>query len=164
PATQRTRGPRAMADGYRRYIATVLRCRWTVLAATAFLTAVLAYRGIPLGLSAINSNPDGMFPPDHPYVQNDRRIRKDFGGWNYVVMIVEAKTGDVWKPEVLSVVDALTSEVRLLPGVIPTSIVSLASPNVRVVEDRGTGLDIRYLMRAVPRDAGEIDALKRQVL
>ncbi len=41
---------------------------------------------------------------------------------------------------------------------------SLASPNVRVVEDRGTGLDIRYLMRAVPRDAGEIDALKRQVL
>jgi predicted RND superfamily exporter protein len=144
-----------------RYIAAVIRHRWAVIVTTLLLTALLGYQATFLN---IRSDPDSMFPPKHPFVQIDARVRREFGGWHYVLIAVKAKHGDIWDPAVLSVVFDITQDVRLLPGVLPNAIFSLSSPNVRIVEDREGVIEPRYLMRSVPRDAAGLAALRSTVL
>jgi predicted RND superfamily exporter protein len=150
-----------MADPYGAYVRTVIRHRRLVLVLVLGLTALLAW---PVTSLRIRSDPDGMFPPQHPYVQIDAKIRKQFGGWHYVLMVVKAKHGDVWQPDVLEVVYEITQDMRLLRGVLLSAIFSLASPNVRTVEDHDGILEPTYLMRDVPDDPAEIAALKNKVL
>src|SRR4029077_20293442 len=99
---------------------------------------------------------EASLPANHPFVQIDRRIRREFGGGDTVIVAIVPRAGDVWRPEVLEVVQQVTLAALRLPDVIPQNVVSLAAPSVRHVEESGGSIRADYLMHDVPRTPDEI--------
>lgn len=131
-----------------RYVRWLVRRAWWVLAVVAVLTVLV---GAGMRHLRTEFNVEGSLPAGHPFVQIDQAIRKEFGGRRTVIMAVIPNEGDVWRPEVLSVVRDLTMKGLLIPDVIAQNVVSLAAPSVRHVEDRDGNITVDYLMRDVPQ-------------
>lgn len=140
-----------------RYAEFVVRRAWLVLALSVFATALLAS-----GMSrlVVDLDPDQQLPADHPYIVVDRKIRKEFGGRNFVAVAIVPKSGTVWRSDVLHKVYDLTLDLLNAPGVIRPNVASLSSPYVRVPTDRGGALGVDVLMKEVPDDAAGIDRLR----
>lgn len=76
-----------------------------------------------------------MIPLEHPYVKNFLEHREDLENLaNFIRISVEAKQGDIFSKEYLSVLEQISDEVFYLPGVDRTGLKSLWTPNVRWVE------------------------------
>lgn len=132
----------------------------------AVLVAVFAATGaIALGVLRLRTNFDieASLPTSHPFIALDREIREQFGGRNAVLVAIVPQQGDVWQPHVLRVVHEITLAALRLRDVISTNVVSLTAPSVRVVEESGDALDVRYLMREVPDTAEGIAAVRAKV-
>src|SRR2546430_11826692 len=86
---------------------------------------------------------DASLPQGHPFVEIDRRIRTEFGGRNTMIVAVVPREGDVWRPEVLDVVQRLTFDALMLEDVMAPNVVSLAAPSVRYPEERGGSHSVR---------------------
>jgi predicted RND superfamily exporter protein len=143
-----------------RYARWLVRHAWFVLAVIAGITAVVAS-----GMRHLRTefSVEASLPANHPFVQIDRTIRKQFGGRRTLMLAVVPKTGDVWQPEVLSTVRDLTLAGLRLDDVIAQNVISLAAPSVRHVEDRGGAIVTDYLMRDVPQTPEEMAALRERV-
>ncbi len=143
-----------------RYVRWLVRRPWLVLGVIAGATALVAS-----GLRHLHTdfNVESSLPANHPFVQIDRTIRQEFGGRRTLMLGIVPKTGDVWQPPVLEAVRDLTLAALNLADVIPQSVVSLAAPSVRHVEDRGGTIASDYLMRDVPATPEELAALRARV-
>jgi len=144
-----------------RYVRAVTSHPWAVLVAVATVTA-----GLGAGIPRLQQdfNVEAMMPGNHPFIQIDRKIREQFGGRNTVTIALMAKDGgDVWRPEILDVVQQVTLEALRLEDVMAQNVVSLAAPSVRHVEDEGGSIKVDYLMREVPRTPEEIAALRAKL-
>lgn len=143
-----------------RYTRFLVRHAVLVLIGIALVTGAIA-----LGLPKLETHFDveASLPDDHPFVVVDREIRKSFGGRNTIMVAIVPKQGDVWRPEILDVVRDFTLAALRLDDVMAHSVVSLAAPSVRWVEDRGGSLSVDYLMREVPRTPEEIATLRARV-
>ena len=76
-----------------------------------------------------------MIPLEHPYVQNFLEHKEDLDNLaNFIRISVEAKKGDIFSADYLSVLEKISDEVFYLPGVDRTGLKSLWTPNVRWVE------------------------------
>lgn len=153
----------ALIDGS--FVSTLLKihARFVAQHARAVLAVCLIAGGvIAAGTTrlVVNLDPEQQLPADHPYVTIDRKIRKDFGGKNFVAIAVVPKAGNVWRIEVLRKVHALTSTLLNAPGIIRQNVVSLSSPYVRIPKDRGGVLAVDYLMKEVPENAAAVAALR----
>ena len=140
-----------------RLASLIVRRPWAVLAVSLAAAAVLSS-----GMSrlTVNPNPEQHLPGDHPYVWVDRRIRREFGGRNFVAIALVSRTGTVWTHDVLQAVHTLTDSLLDAPGVMHHQVVSLSSPYVRIVRDRGGVLAVDYLMKDVPEDDAGIVSLR----
>ena len=129
------------------------------------VAVALATVGMVAGMRRLETRFDveQSLPSNHPFVEIDRAIRKQFGGRNSVIVAIVPRSGDVWRPEVLDVVQGATLEALRLDQVIAQNVVSLAAPSVRWVEDKGSRIDTDYLMREVPRTPEAIAALRAKV-
>lgn len=136
---------------------TIVRRSGVVLAAALLVTAVLGSQARHI---RVRVDRDAAFPQGHPLVQIDRVIRSEFGGRNFVIIAVVPRHGDVWQGSVLDAVRSVTLDVMDLPHVIRKDIVSLASPNARVVTVTRERVAEDYLMREVPTDAAALAALR----
>lgn len=143
-----------------RYVTALTTHPWTILLAVGVVTVALS-----TGLPKLETDFDmeGSLPDDHPYIQVDRRIRAEFGGRNTIIVAIIPREGDVWRPAVLSVVRDVTLTALRLPGVMAHSVVSLAAPSVRHVEDVGGALTVDYLMREVPESPEDIARLRARL-
>ncbi len=141
----------------KRYAEFVVRHARTVLSISLGVTAIVA-----AGMSrlVVDLDIEQQLPPNHPYVTIDRKIRKEFGGKNFVAIALVPKTGTIWRPDVLRVVNDLTLDLLNAPNVIRQNVISLSSPYVRVPVDRGGVLAIEYLMKEVPADDAGVAALR----
>src|SRR5207244_5683281 len=106
---------------------------------------------------------DASLPQGHPFVEIDRQIRTEFGGRNTMIVAVVPREGDVWRPEVLEVVQRLTFDALEVEDVMAQNVVSLAAPRVRYPEERGGTISVGYLMKEVPRTPEEIAALRARL-
>jgi uncharacterized protein len=149
-----------MSSAFERYVRTVVRLRWVVLAVVALLTAVVA-SGIPKLRSEFDI--EASLPASHHFVQVDKKIRAEFGGRRMVIVAIVPRSGDVWQTPVLEVVRDFTLAGLRLPEVMAQNVVSLAAPAVRYVEESGGAIKVDYLMRDVPQTAEEIAALRAKV-
>jgi hypothetical protein len=135
--------------------------RRRALALLAALTVALAgaawMRRPQLGVTT------GLTAPDDPLVALDREVTDEFGLTRPVVFVVVARDGNVWTEAGLAKIVALTRDVLALPGVLPTDVISLASPNMRDVRSLDSALEQTYLMAEVPRGEAAIAALRRRV-
>src|SRR4029078_10789065 len=104
---------------------------------------------------------EASLPANHPLIEVDKKIRRQFGGHNTVIGLIVPKEGDVWRPEVLDIVQQATFAALHLEGVMAQNVVSLAAPSVRVVEDTDGRLEVNYLMQDAPQTPGAGAALRR---
>lgn len=144
-------------EAYARFL---VRRAWLVLIAVALVTV-----WIGLGLRQLRSefNVEASLPAHHPLIEIDQQIRAKFGGRNTVIALLVPRAGDVWRPEVLEVVQEATFAALHLEGIMAQNVVSLAAPSVRVVDDTDGRLEVTYLMHDVPRTAEGIAALRARV-
>lgn len=142
------------------YVRFVVRYAWWVLLAVAL---VAAWVGSGLGKLRAEFTVESSMPANHPLVEIDRAIRREFGGRNTVIALIVPRRGDVWQTEVLEAVQDATLAALRLDGVIAQNVVSLAAPSVRYVEEVGDRIDADILMREVPRTPEDIAALRAKV-
>jgi len=149
-----------MTAAFERYVRFVVRHRWLVLALVAVVTL-----GVASGMSKLRTEFDveKSLPSNHPFVQVDAKIRAAFGGRRAVIVAIVPKSGDVWQTPVLEVVRDFTLAALRLPDVMAQNVVSLAAPAVRVVEESGGGIEVKYLMRDVPQTPEDIAKLRAKV-
>jgi predicted RND superfamily exporter protein len=143
-----------------RYARFLVRHAWLVILAVALVTAVFAngMRRLYLEIDI-----EAVLPANHPFVQIDRQIRREFGGRNTMVVAIVPREGQVWRPEILELVHRLTLDALKLPGIIAPNVVSLASPSVRRAEDHGGTISVEYLMKEAPKTPEEVKALRARV-
>ncbi|MGH7742931.1 MAG: efflux RND transporter permease subunit, partial [Candidatus Eiseniibacteriota bacterium] len=144
-------------ESYARFL---VRRAWLVLLAVALATGWIGY-----GISKLRTefNVEASLPANHPLVQIDKTIRKQFGGRNTIIVLIVPRQGDVWNPEVLQVVQDATLAALRTDGIIQQNVVSLAAPNVRVVQEVDGRIEADLLMRDVPRTPEAIAALRAKV-
>jgi hypothetical protein len=140
-----------------RYTRWVVRHPYWVLLGVAAVTAWLV---TGIGKLVADFNIEHVLPADHPFIQIDRTIRAEFGGRNTVMVGIVPRQGDVWRPEILEIVQRVTQTALRLPDVMAQNVVSLAAPGVRHVSDRDGTLAVDYLMREVPRTPEGIAELR----
>ena len=104
-----------------------------------------------------------VVPANDPTVGLDREITAEFGMQNPIVWVIVARQGTVWTRPVLSHVHAITREALIIPGVIATDVLSLASPSVRDVEVTEDSLEPMYLMAEVPETSDAVARLRQRV-
>ena len=149
-----------MSAAFERYVRFIVRHRWIVLLLVAIATAFVAS-----GMRKLRTefNVEKSLPSNHPFVQVDKKIRATFGGRRLVIVAIIPKQGDVWQTPVLEVVRDFTLAGLRLPDIMAQNVVSLAAPAVRTVTESGGGIQVDYLMRAVPQTPEEIAKLRATV-
>jgi hypothetical protein len=125
--------------------------------------AVTVWLTTGIGKLVTDFNIEHSLPTDHPFIQIDRTIRAEFGGRNTIMVGIVPRDGDVWRPEILEIVQQVTLAGLRLPDVMAQNVVSLAAPGVRYVSDEGGTLQVDYLMREVPRTPEGIAELRRKL-
>jgi uncharacterized protein len=143
-----------------RYVRWLVAHAWLVLLLLAGATVLVA-----AGIRHLRTefSVEASLPANHPFVQIDQMIRKQFGGRRTLMLGIVPKSGDVWQPEVLATVRDVTVAGLQLDDVIAQNVVSLAAPGVRHVEDRGGSIVSDYLMRDPPTTPEEIATLRARV-
>lgn len=91
-----------------------------------FLTLFFTYQAFHIDIDA---GYEKSIPSSHPYMEVYREYAPQFGGANIVNIALVAKEGDIFTPEFLSMLDELTRDVMRLPGVIPSFVRSLFTPD-----------------------------------
>ena len=142
------------------YARFLVRRAWLVLLAVALATIFV---GLGLRTLRTDFNIEASLPANHPLVQIDKTIRRQFGGRNTIIGLIVPRQGDVWHTEILEVVQQATLAALRLEGVIAQNVVSLAAPGVRYVQDVDGRIEADLLMREVPRTPEGIAALRAKV-
>ena len=107
-----------------------------------------------------------MFPFAHPYLQLHARFSQVFGGGgSTVVVAVKAREGEIFTPERLSRIKALTEDLEMWDEVYRSLTVSIASRSTKVVTTRKKGeISVEPMMwPEVPQDAAAMERLKRNI-
>ena len=95
-----------------------------ILAITVFFAAQIP------GLKMYSEFAD-LLPQKHPYIKLHNSIRDNFGGANNVIVAVEVEEGDIFREDVLSLIDELTVEVDSLPSINHNLVTSLTHRTTR---------------------------------
>lgn len=144
-------------ETYARFL--VRRAGWVLLA----VALVTIWIGLGLRQLHTDFSIEASLPARHPLVEIDKQIRRQFGGRNTIIALIVPRQGDVWRPEILDVVQQATFAALRLPDVMAHNVVSLAAPGVRVVEDIDGRLEVNYLMHDVPQTPEAVAALRATV-
>ena len=122
-----------------------------------------------MSFSAINIDVKTVFqdllPSDHEYVKTHNEFKDTFGGSNLVTIMVEVEDGDIFRTDVLNVVNDLTRELQKVSAVNPFQIISLASKKLKEVKASTEGIETKPLMwPEIPQTDAELQELREKVL
>ena len=102
------------------------------------ILAVFAVITVFLGSFAVHVRPDASFdkllPSHNAYIDTYKRVEKQFGGGNVLLIALEAKDGNIFTPQYFDALRRLTDDVFFLPGVDRTHVSSLYTPDTRFAE------------------------------
>ena len=98
----------------RRFSSLLLKYRW-LNALASILFIVLA--SIGLQYSKLDADPNLYFGEDDVHLKVYKQMEERYGRIHQVILAVEAKNGDLYTPENLAVIEALTREAWKLPYV-----------------------------------------------
>ena len=107
-------------------------------------TLIFAWQATRLTL---NASFEKTIPTLHPYIANYLAHKADLGGQgNAVRIVVEAKQGTIYDKQYLAVLQQISDELYLMPGVDRSFMKSLWTPNTRWVAVTEDGLDGNTVM------------------
>jgi hypothetical protein len=122
--TQRKTLIHRMADG-------LFAIRAWVLLFFVLMTAWLAFSAAHLRVDASFKK---NIPLEHPYMKTYLKYQKDFGGADRILVAVESKHGDIFTPKFFSVLESVTKEMQSIPGIDPSHVSSIFTPDTRFIE------------------------------
>jgi uncharacterized protein len=124
-----------------------------VLGATALLATQIRHVHLEIRRRA-------SLPQEHPYVQIQNRISDLFGGEAIAVIGIVAQHGDVFSPAILGKVQRITQGLEETPGIIETSLFSIAAPYVKAIAAGQDTMDIRPLLDHAPPTEADVQAVR----
>jgi len=133
----------------------IVRLRWLILLAVAALAGVSF---IYTSRLSFNSSIEGWFLEDDPNIKAYGEFLERFVGDEFSVIGVFAD--DVFDPQVMAAVDRLTRAASKVPHA--HRVRSLA--NAKIFDNQDDALEIRPLVRKLPRTAAESRGLRDQAL
>ena len=107
-----------------------------------------------------------MLPYDHPYLKLHGQFAQVFGsGGSTVVIVVNAKKGDIFNQKTLGKIKGINDEIELWDEVYRILTVSVASNSVKVVKTLAKGeIRIEALMFPnIPKNDQEMEELKKNI-
>jgi len=153
---------------------------WPKLVIALVLLVTLAI-GMQLASMQIETDTASFIPKDNPATLNNDRMKELFGTpdlvWVGIVRDQGGQTnaaphvqnqssgsqqpGTIFQRDTLMLIQQLTEQIRLLPGVVDQDVVSIATEdNIRGTAD---GMQVEPFMDAVPADAVGLQSLRRQI-
>ena len=106
--------------------------RLLIIVTCSIVTLLLGWRA---ALLETNASFERMLPQSHPYIRNylaNAEAVRALG--NSVRVVVEHTGGDIYQPEYLKVLQKVSDELYLMPGVDRSFVKSLWTPTVRWTE------------------------------
>ncbi|KPF67838.1 hypothetical protein IP88_12085 [alpha proteobacterium AAP81b] len=116
--------------------------------------------GVQLRNLSVIVDADELLPRDHDFVQVTERVQAVFGNRYTVVVGIHPDQGDVWTPQVLGTLLAVTQRLEATPGVMRGNIQSLAAPRAKDIAGNAEGLTVARLLDHVPADRAEALAIR----
>ncbi len=114
--------------------------RTVVLVLLALITLAMGLFASRLHMSAGFGK---QLPLGHEYTETFVKYKDVLFGANRLIVVVHARQGDIWKPEVLKRLNDVTQALLYLPGVDRRSVTSLWTPNSRVMQVTEEGYEAR---------------------
>lgn len=114
--------------------------RAALLLALAVLTVVMGALASRLHMTAGFGK---QLPLGHEYTETFQQYQGQLFGANRLVVVVQARKGEIWTPAVMAKLSAVTQAVLYLPGVDRRSVASLWTPNTRVMQVTEEGYEAR---------------------
>jgi predicted RND superfamily exporter protein len=108
---------------------------------------------------------EDLLPQGHPFMAVHNRFHKNFSEANVLTVMIEARSGTIFTPEILATIFHATEAVDRLPGVNHDQIDSIASRFVRVVQvqsgGRMTADPVLAKAETTPAEARDMERLVR---
>ena len=121
----------------------IINRRLLVLIIISVITIFFGYQCRNLSIS---TNFNDLLPQTHPYVKVHNEFRENFGGANFLVIMVSVKDGTIFNRETLEKIRYITNELEGLPGIDRYKIVSIASRKLKNTQITSWGLEAVALM------------------
>ena len=102
----------------------ILRWRFMVLAVVGALTAFFGYFAVQTQL--VTSFGD-LLPQNHPFIQIAHKYDQYFGSVNNVTIMIEAREGTIYNPEIIKKIVRMTQNMDLVYGIQHGSVRSIAT-------------------------------------
>lgn len=109
-----------------------------ILGALFILTVFMAFFAAHLKMDAGFRK---MLPIGHEYINTFFQYSEAFGGGNRILVVLEAKKGEIWTPEFLLTLKKATDDIFFIPGVARHTVTSLWTPNTRYLSVTEDGIE-----------------------
>jgi len=144
-----------------RFAKLVDQYRWVILIVILLITAFFAYQLLHL---QVGTAFEDLLPQNHPFIKVHNQIRKNFGGANQVLIMVQVRKGDIFNKETLSKVMAISKRLRRTPGVDLNKIRSIAVRKMKYIRISSGLMKIENLMfPLIPENDEEMEYLKEKI-
>lgn len=144
-----------------RYAQWLLRNRVMVIALILAITAVLGVFGA--GVKVV-IDPSALAPQGHPYIKSTNRIDAEFGSKYLMLIGISPKQGDIFQPAVLDRVERITRKLENTPGVVRSTLISLAARQAKAIKGTADGFEARPLLKQGALTEKDYAELKQAIL
>lgn len=130
-------------------------------------TLLLISTGLGVELRGLNLEVklSDLVPANHPYVKIDHRLAARLGVHQTAILAIRPRRGDVFQPFVLTAIRRLTTGIERMPGVIPSSVLSLTARRAKEVSGDAEGIFVRPLVGdSIPTDGESLAKLRQRVM
>ena len=114
------------------------RFKALILGFLFILTVFMGYFATQLRMDAGFNK---MLPQGHEYINTFFQYSEAFGGGNRILVVLEAKKGEIWTPEFLQTLKKATDDIFFIPGVARHTVTSLWTPNTRYLAVTEDGIE-----------------------
>ena len=119
------------------------------------LAITLAFAALAVQLR-LEFRPGDLLPQGHPFMEVHNRFHENFSEANVLIVMVEARSGTIFTPDILSTIYRVTEAVDRLPGVNHDQLDSVASRFMRLVQVQSGGR-----MTADPLMSGPVTSVQQ---
>ena len=144
-----------------RFAQCVDRYRVAILIVILLITAFFAYQ---LKNLQVYTSFEDLLPQDHPFIKVHNEIRKNFGGANQVLIMVQVRKGDIFNRKTLGKVQDISKRLRQTPGVDPDKIRSIAVRKMKYARISSGRMKMENLMfPSIPQTDEEMAYLREKI-
>ena len=145
----------------KRFAQFVDQHRVVILLGILAITAFFAYQ---LKNLQVYTSFEDLLPQNHPFIKVHNEIRKNFGGANQVLIMVQVRQGDIFNRETLGKVQDISKQLRKTPGVDPDKIRSIAVRKMKYARISSGKMRMENLMfPTIPQTDEEMAYLKEKI-